>query len=73
MTRYTDFDYDSLPVPDFSSGRHWVLLPDAELEKRREARRRAYEEELQANHPTTVWSSSKAIPLTRPPRSICGP
>ena len=26
MTAHTDFDYDSLPVPDFSSGRRVVLV-----------------------------------------------
>ncbi len=66
MTRYTDFDYDSLPVPDFSSGRHWVLLTDAELEKRREARRRAYEEELQANHPDHRVVLVKSKPTDSP-------
>ncbi len=62
MTAYTDFDYDSLPVPDFSSGRHWILLPDAELEERREARRRAYEEELEAHHP-----DHRAVLVNHPP------
>ena len=51
MAKYTDYDYDTIPIPDLTLDLHWIQLPAAVLIAQQKTQQAALEAERLAAQP----------------------